>query len=207
MNLQITSQTTGLVVALNDLKDQCNISHSNTTFDALLTGFIGAATIYAEKFRNETFLTTSYLLTTSYAEFADHRTRHILSLPYDVCGIIRLPVGPYVSVDTVKYFPKGSSTLTVLDASTYRVSPGKHALISFLQTAPTIDPREDALQIGFTVGYGADGTFLPLHIALAVKMLAAHWYMNRESTSTQILNEIPMGFHALIALDSYARAI
>jgi uncharacterized phiE125 gp8 family phage protein len=46
---------------------------------------------------------------------------------------------------------------------------------------PSTLRQQNAINIDYAAGYGVDGTSVPNDIKLAIKMLAAHWYENRET--------------------------
>lgn len=66
----------------------------------------------------------------------------------------------------------------------------------------------NGIRVDFTVGYGADGTAVPNRLKLAIKLLAAHYYENREATTPLKLEEMPRGVRALISkFRVYARGL
>ena len=56
----------------------------------------------------------------------------------------------------------------------------------------------NGIRVDFTVGYGADGSSVPKALTLAIKLLTAHFYENREESTPLKLETLPVGVRALI---------
>jgi uncharacterized phiE125 gp8 family phage protein len=55
------------------------------------------------------------------------------------------------------------------------------------------------VEINFTAGYGALASAVPERLKLAIKILTAHYFENREALSTLDLKEVPLSVATLIA--------
>lgn len=114
---------------------------------------------------------------------------------------------PDVSAATISYFDM-SNTLQVLDASVYRIV--ERSLGSSLEwdgsfSAPGLYPREDAIRIDMTCGYGPAASNVPRDILHAAKMLIAAWYANPEATASSGVQELPVpaGVSSILAKWKY----
>jgi uncharacterized phiE125 gp8 family phage protein len=124
---------------------------------------------------------------------------------FPACDAIRLPFAPLVEVDHVKYTPAGGS-LTTLATTVYGVSivrdPGE-IILKYEQSWPTdtLSPI-DPIEIQFKCGWAGAAT-VPHQIRQAIRLLAAHWYANRETVVVDngmpSSMEIPFGVTALVA--------
>jgi uncharacterized phiE125 gp8 family phage protein len=101
---------------------------------------------------------------------------------------ILLPRPAIIGVSSFKYLdptdPTGTAQITlalntdfIVDGNSEpaRVQPATN------KAWPSALRQQNAVNIDYTAGYGTDGTSVPNDIKLAIKMLAAHWYENRET--------------------------
>ena len=74
-------------------------------------------------------------------------------------------------------------------------------------TWPSVVNRDaGAIQITFTVGYGASGTAVPMAIRHAIKMLVGHWHDHREPAGEcASATVMPMGIASILAAYRVAR--
>lgn len=119
------------------------------------------------------------------------------------CSEMLLPLAPVVSVDEIAYTAP-DSTVTVFDASSYLADvagePGRVVLkdgVSWPAFGSELAVAA-AVSVKFTVGY-ANAAAVPERFKLAIKMLAAHFYENRENTVPMELRQVPLGVQALLA--------
>ena len=106
---------------------------------------------------------------------------------------------PLISVESVKYYASGASSLTTMSANDYRViTTSEPGLIQFTGTLPSVEDRPDAIQIAFTAGNNNINGVSPSH-KHAIKMMVAHLYENRIPIgSSGYATEVPLGLRALI---------
>lgn len=114
-------------------------------------------------------------------------------------GSLRLPF-PDVSGVTVTYFDQDNAQQT-LPASQYRLL--EDARGAFLEwddsfKYPSLFERGDAISVSMECGYGANKADVPASIRIAVQMLVAHFYQNREAAGAG-LSETPFGVLALVS--------
>ena len=103
---------------------------------------------------------------------------------------IYVPLPPLQTVDSIKYYDATTGVLTTLDPSLYIVDvysePGR--IVPAVGTSwPATLNRINAVEVRFTAGYGADGSFVPSGIKDWLLMMAGTLYENRELVA--ILNK------------------
>jgi hypothetical protein len=110
---------------------------------------------------------------------------------------IYLPRKPVTAVTSVEYLDTGGTWQT-LDSATWTADTASQPARVILPTSlPSLHlTQRPTVRVTFTAGY-ADAAHLPNTAVLAVKMLAAHWWGNREAYSEQNLSDLPMGWLAL----------
>lgn len=112
---------------------------------------------------------------------------------------IRIPLPPLVSVTHVKYFNGG--TLMTLSASLYEVvgagATNPACIVPVYGTFwPVPDTKAEAVEVEFQAGY----TTVPPALVQAVKLLAGHFYANREAVSVGVTaQEMPLAVQRLTA--------
>ncbi|HXH37553.1 MAG TPA: DNA-packaging protein [Thermoanaerobaculia bacterium] len=125
--------------------------------------------------------------------------REIYSLPHQLA--IQVPLPPLQSVASVKYIdPAG--ILQTLDPTLYTVdaiSEPARIVPAYGTWWPLTQAVPNAVQVQFTAGYGADGTFVPAELVAALKLVCATLYENRQTVlidATAV--ELPFGADALL---------
>jgi uncharacterized phiE125 gp8 family phage protein len=114
---------------------------------------------------------------------------------------LRLPFPDVLSV-TVKYFDTVNTEQTVNSANYELIQDDQGSLVRFIDnwTGPNLyDDRTDAIRVTLTAGFGAAASNVPEPIKAGIKMLAAHWYANREAVGPQNMAELPIGVNSVIA--------
>jgi uncharacterized phiE125 gp8 family phage protein len=114
---------------------------------------------------------------------------------------LRLPF-PDVSSVTVKYFDTTNTEQTVAASNYELIQDDQGSLVLFVDnwTGPNLyDDRTDAIRVTLTAGFGAAASNVPEPLKAGIKMLAAHWYANREAVGAQNMAELPIGVHSVIA--------
>lgn len=113
--------------------------------------------------------------------------------------VLPLPF-PDVSVAVVTYLD-GDGLPVVLDAAQYELIEGATgARLVFHQfSAPLLYAQSCApITVSLTAGFGPAATDVPAPLVHAIKLLAAHWYENREAVG-KVQSALPMGVAALIS--------
>jgi len=105
---------------------------------------------------------------------------------------IGIPLWPVESVDVIEYVATDGSHLS-LPVSAYEIETcsGKASIVPG-DDWPDMDPGE-SITITFTAGSAE----CPKRVSLAIMMMVAHWYENREAIGTRRF-EIPLGVMPLI---------
>lgn len=101
---------------------------------------------------------------------------------------IELPLGPILSVESIKYFDT-DGVLQTLDASTYEVLTGEFigriCMLPYETLPAGISKRNRAVSISYTAGFG-DAETIDFSIKHALKqsmtLLASHFYRNPSAT-------------------------
>lgn len=180
-----TTAPTEEPVSLPELK-----AHSYVTIaddDSLLSAMITAARVYLSQLTSRAFVNATY-------------TWVLTDWPSS--GTFVVPVNPLQSVTSIKYYDSNGTQQTVTSTN-YRVNtqvePGRIEPISGYSW-PGTDDREYPVEVKFVAGYGSVAESTPMPIRQAIKMLAGHWYQNREGVLTgTISKELEFAVTHLIA--------
>jgi hypothetical protein len=107
---------------------------------------------------------------------------------------IYIPRAPVTEITTVEYLDP-DATWQTLTGWTEDTS-GVPARVILPQSLPTLHPQQrPAVRVTFTAGY-EEGS-VPAGAAVGVRLLASHWYTNREAADPTDFKEVPMGWFAL----------
>ena len=111
-------------------------------------------------------------------------------------GAIALPRSPVFSLDAVSTVDTAGAILAVDPALyDYEIGPrGRVVLSGAIYPSRAIS----GLRIDFTAGW-ADASSVPEELKLAVTMLAAHFYENREGAAAERVFAVPQAVDALVA--------
>jgi len=119
-----------------------------------------------------------------------------------------LPVVPVQSVSSVTFFDAENAQQT-MPAESYRLIQANQAAWLQLEAGmswPAVYPRDDAMTVTYTAGYG-DAMDVPRPIRLAATMMAAAWYEGRDGMAPRGADPLPSGVQALIDLYRVPRAV
>lgn len=123
----------------------------------------------------------------------------LLTLDAFPCGDLKLPLTPLISVDEVAYVD-AAGTPQVMPSTDYFVDDTSlHPWIIPNAGWPVAMATANAVQVKFTAGYGPTAADVPKPIVQAIKLIAAHWYQNRESATADVQSEISFGALAMLA--------
>ena len=171
-------------VSLADAKAHLRVD--STDEDALLTAAIVSARVHVES------ATRRALIEQAWRVYYDAWPRK---------RIVRLPVAPLISIDTVTVYDSAGDP-QVVDPDDYEAdviaSPARLVLAA---TAPTpVGRAVNGIEIDVTAGYGASSVDVPAALRQAVLMLVAHWYEHRGAVGHDLAVLVaPLGFEALVA--------
>jgi len=191
MGLSVATQPAEETVSLAEQYLHMRVEDTDVTDggdeDSLIQGLITAARIYCEDIQGRSYVNTTYDLTLSaYAP------------------IILIPRSPLSSVTSITYIDTNGATQPV-STDVYHVKTD-------LTTGMVIrKPNEswpsdvstsevDPITVRFVAGYGEAGD-VPDTFKIAIKMLAASWYENRESVSEKQRYAVPMAVENLLQFD------
>lgn len=178
MNVTRTVAATLQALTLEEAKAQCRVD--STDEDALVVGYVQAATEMCEVYTGRGLLTQSYTV--------------VVDGWFDV---LWLPMAaPLQSITSVKYYaPDG--TLTTL-ASSYYLSdtvsePGRIMRAPNMTWPALQSDRLGCVQIVYVVGYTSAVT-VPPQLKIGILLLSEHLYSNRGAVNVgNIVNEVPLG--------------
>jgi len=107
-----------------------------------------------------------------------------------------LPLAPVSAINEVRTLDQ-LGVATVIDPAFYRLEMDTHRPVFWGSAGnlPTI-PSYGTSEIDFTAGFGAGWDNVPDDLALAVFILAAHFYENR--SGSEAAGEMPLGVASLI---------
>lgn len=171
-------------VTLDEVKKQVNVDHDDD--DTYLTALIIAARQQVEVLLNRKLITTEVTQKMDY-----------------FCDVILLPFPRLQDVTSVKYIDQLGVEQTI-DEADYQVDnvsePGRLvAAYGKYWPLPRIQPN--AVEIAFTCGYGDEPADVPECVKLAIKMLVAQYYANRETATEVEQFPVQMGIKNLIACE------
>lgn len=104
-----------------------------------------------------------------------------------------LPRSPLVRVDAVEW-RGGDGAWRALEGDLYTVDAGPPARLG--ASGPW--PAAPAFRVDFVVGWPSAGA-VPEELRLAVRMLAGHFYENREGAAAERIFAVPLAVDALVA--------
>ncbi len=182
-------------VTLAEAKEQMRVLHEYE--DDYITGLITAARIEAEKTNGRSFITQEWRV-------------NLDSFPCSSTSSILIPNPPLQTIDSVTYYDS-SGTQQTWAASNYIVdSDSEPARLTpaYGVTWPTAQSRPNAVSIAFTAGFGDAAEDVPEEKRLAIKILTALFYENREPIVTgTIVSEIPYSALVLLSHDKVWRFV
>lgn len=158
--------------------------------EAYLTFLIKAATEVVEAYTSQSLITKTFRAV--WEEWPEEEDE------------IELPIGPVISVESVKYYDTNGVLTTfsgmTLDAEDQTLPATLH--LNYGETFPSLElERQNAVQVEFTAGYGNSASDVPARIKQCVLFLVAHWYANREPVinGTAVLsNKVPLTFETVL---------
>jgi uncharacterized phiE125 gp8 family phage protein len=110
---------------------------------------------------------------------------------------LALPKGPVYALDDVAVVDREGLAQSV-DPALYDFAPGLIGRLIPRGAFPRSERTAGGYRIDFVAGY-ADAASAPEELKLAVKMLAAHFYENREASNPERVFAAPLAVDALIA--------
>lgn len=180
MRLTLTTAPTGTSVDLVLAKAQCRVEHDED--DSFIEGLIGAADRHIERIIGRAVLPQSWLL-----ELEGWQDSVVF------------PVEPFRSV--VVTYTDDLGVNQTLSAESYSLSawPSMPTTWQFLSGVIRPDLADELYPVRYSIAVGYESaSAVPKDLKVAVQMLVAHWYENREAVASGTMAELPMGVSALI---------
>ena len=109
------------------------------------------------------------------------------SLSQGAAGFVELPIGPLLSVTSVKTFNTDNEEAAFANTNYFldRNSVPGRLVLNTGSAWPVVTRNTNGIEIVYTAGYGPLATDVPSPLRTAIKQLATHWYENREVVKTQ----------------------
>lgn len=172
MGITVITPPAAFPVSRSEAKLHCRVDSGDE--DALIDGYIAAATDYVAQYTGRSLGAQTLRLTQS--GFSDP---------------IALPRGPVEAINEVTYYYGGTSH--TLSVSSYLLD--ENALFRVVgYTWPATDARPDAVSIEYTTGQQA----VPASIKHAILLLIGQWYDERSAIGASNLAEMPFAVGALL---------
>ncbi|MTH95855.1 head-tail connector protein [Roseibium sp. RKSG952] len=168
-------------VSLDDMRKHLRLV--STAEDGTLASLITAARSHVEQ------ATRRALITQGWRMFLD---------AWPPGRVVPLPLAPVSQLDQILVYD--------LDGMPTTLDPDAWVLLKE-QDPPRLKVAAGAgypaqgvsgIEIGFTAGYGPAAEDVPAGLKQAVKLLAAHWFENREAGSDRPVATVPVGFDRLV---------
>lgn len=188
---QITASTVDAVL-LGDARQWLKLENSDE--DGLIMPLIGAARRLVEAQSKQVLLASGWRLTLDCFPFATRSPDDLEE------GLIRLPFGPVSAVTAIGY-RDSAGVAQVMAPADYLVdlsrTPSRIAP-AYGKAWPATRAQIAAVTVDFTAGY-ASAAAVPEDLKLAMKLLVAHWFENREAVVVGTINgALQIAFDALI---------
>ena len=185
--IEISTAPASEPISTAEAKTHLRETLSDATNDAYIDTLVATARKHVEKVTGQAMITQTIKL---YLDRFPASDRPIL-----------LPRGPAASITSVQYIDTDGTTQT-LSSSNYALDSKSYPArlyLAYNETYPSTRPIENAVTITFTAGYGASGSDVDADLLHAMKLLITHWYDNRESATSVLMNKIPNGVDALLS--------
>ncbi|WP_417693288.1 head-tail connector protein [Roseibium sp.] len=115
--------------------------------------------------------------------------------------VVPLPVGPVQQVTQVLLYDR-AGTVSTLATEAWSLLKGSDP--ARLKVAPAVGlnvTEMSAIEIDFIAGYGEAAEDVPSTLCLAVRLLAAHWFENREAGTEFSMASLPFGLDRLLSVN------
>ncbi|MEM8772641.1 MAG: head-tail connector protein [Pseudomonadota bacterium] len=174
MPLTLLSPAAAEPVTLSEMKNHLRLT--DAAEDAVVASALAAATRSVEARGGLALMTQGWRLT------LDARPEETLFLP----------IAPVTAIDAV------TVSGVAVDPSAYEFAPGSPARFRPSRPWPAPQERIGGVTIDFSAGYASAGE-APPPLRQAVKLLAAHFFENREAATETRTFSVPATVDALIA--------
>lgn len=179
--------TDAIVEPLTTGEMKASLKIDVSTDDTLIDAYIKAARKTVEVATRRAMLTQTYTMT--------------LDVAPSKRAAILLPVAPVTSLTSIKSYSPTDGESTVA-ATVYRLDTASlpaRVVLRDGQDWPTGLRPQNAIQLIFVAGYGAASTDVSdTGLIHATRLLATHWYEQREPIVLGAAQEVPLAYRALI---------
>jgi uncharacterized phiE125 gp8 family phage protein len=200
MALKLVTPATAYPVSLQEMKDHLRVD--GTDEDDLVTSLIAAGTGYAEAEARRAFVTQTWRLSLDAFPSPARGCRSLESGQHGLHDPILIPLAPVIAVSSLTYVDTAGDTQT-WSSSNYTVDADAEparVVPAYGVAWPATRDVPNAVKVTFTAGYGA-ASAVPDGVKVAIRMLAAHWYENREAVAVEqgvTTAPVPMAVDALL---------
>lgn len=188
ISLQRTAITGVEPVGLDEMKNHLRVDFTDD--DDLITALITAARERAETITGRCIVTSNWTYSLDsfpygwQADSAPARSTMTRFIEWWAnAQTIRIPQAPLQAITSIQYLPSGNSaSYTTLDPSMYTVDLNSNPAVVYPVVNyywPNAFAVHNAVQINFTAGYAV----VPETIKVAIRLLCAFWYENREDSA------------------------
>ncbi|MEP2707182.1 MAG: head-tail connector protein [Roseibium sp.] len=169
-------------VTVAEMRDHLRLS--GTEEDTALAGFLKAARTHIEQATRRALISQSWRL------YLD---------TWPIGRLVRFPVSPVLSVDqvTVYDFDGAPGILTSDDWRLDRSTQPERLKIKLGAGLPASQMM--AAEVDFTAGYGVVSSDVPEDFRQAIRLLAGHWFENREAGTDLATASLPHGLDRLLS--------
>ena len=182
MSLTLNSPPASEPLSLDDMKAHLRLTTSDD--DNSVSQLLVAARHALEARAGLAFMTQAWTF-----RLDRNRVEHM--------GDVLLPISPIKSIDAVRVVMSDGQAVDVSDDQ-YSVQAGTIGRVKFNTALPVNTQPLSSIEIDFTAGHDTIN-LIPAELRHAIRLLAAHFYENRESASEARVFSIPRAIDALIA--------
>jgi len=187
MKPRLVGAPKNLPVTLDELKAALRVDFADD--DAVLTSYLKAAVQHLDGFHG--ILGRAII----------NQDWQIAMRGWPYAGIIALPLGDVSAASLTFYDEDGVSQIVA--AQSYELAEtvsGAWLRLTSDFERPVLDKKRGLpIEVTFTAGFGDSGADVPEPIKVAIKMLAGHWYENREAVTGRVLMKTPMAVDRLLS--------
>jgi uncharacterized phiE125 gp8 family phage protein len=202
-NIQVITPQSGTAVTLADFHNHIKVS--DTSEDALYTFWINAATELYTLDTQEVLLTQTLRLNLdNFPGQLIYRPSYMGQAYYynqfqnqPANQVIYIPRYPVTAVSSVEYLDTNATWQTLAGTSVDLTNNPARVILP--STLPNLHPSQfPKVRVNFTAGY-ANAASIPATTNILIKLICAHWYDQRQETTTDDLKDIPFGFKAIVS--------
>lgn len=185
LSLRVVKPPVNPAADLQTVKRHLRIDHDED--DALIAGYITAATAWVEQYLGRTLVATQLMQSIGEQPYA--AAWPMLPTPFLILPLAlswppqqnqpyRILRAPLISIDSMELADPDSRSQTTISPAQYGLDINSEPSRVWLDNVMPLQRRQSLL-ITFTAGYGTDTADVPQAIQLSIAMLVAYFYENR----------------------------